>query len=822
VTDLIAVEDTTDPSAVVPAPPPKAPAWWRTPDFRKWRIRPKLVALVMIPVLAALLLAGLRINSGLAISAAYSRLATFARVLPALDNVVDALQAERDVSTALLVGSGAVDYSPLKPLRDKTDAAARTLTAQAKDVDTSHDRTLRAQLQEALGKLSGVGGIRDTVDSHSTAVAGNTNADYSATIQGLLNLTGQLSAHTGNGDIARRSLALQSLSGVKEAASEQRGILYGALLRGSFEGTATTLAAAHTTGNAFFISFQANTTPQGLAKYQSTVGGSSVDTVNRIVLLALATNTLKGLGTTSEDWWRASSEQISLLGKVQDNRRADLIAGIDSLRQHARNEAIASAAFVAVVLLLALIATVLVARSILRPLQRLRRSAHNIAYEQLPETVRQVQDGEIDGSSAHVEPISVPNNDEIGQVARAFDEVHTEAVRLAAQQAAMRTNVNKMFVNLSRRSQTLVERQLHLIDDLEAGEQDADQLANLFALDHLATRMRRNDENLLVLAGAEGGRQRKDPVPMLDVLRAASAEVEQYSRVRLTAQAGVELLGPAANDVIHLLAELLENATNFSPPSTLVRVRASNPHLDGDAVIEVEDEGIGMSAEELEAANEELASPRGMDVSMTALMGLFVVARLAQRHGISVQLRAARPHGVTAVVRLPAAILLTKDFSPLTDDAVKAQVPLASSPIFDALQSEWFTPHPPEPEILAPVAAMDRMSPAAVLASQPSNWASPGDEGWRVAQDIFSSSGSVEADAVTSAGLPVRVPGRQLIPGSASPQPAPAAAAATRAPSDARALSNFQQGVQRGRIGTPANGRHSQDDVRDQDDQEAR
>jgi signal transduction histidine kinase len=464
-----------------------------------------------------------------------------------------------------------------------------------------------------------------------------------------------------------------------------------------------------------------------------------------------------------------------------------------------------------------------VARSILRPLQTLRRSAHAIAYQQLPETVRQVQDGEVEGGSAHVEPISVPNNDEIGEVARAFDEVHTEAVRLAAQQAAMRTNVNKMFVNLSRRSQTLVERQLHLIDDLEAGEQDADQLANLFALDHLATRMRRNDENLLVLAGSEGGRQRKDPVPMLDVLRAASAEVEQYSRVRLTAQAGVELLGPAANDVIHMLAELLENATNFSPPSTLVRVRASNPELDGDAVIEVEDEGIGMSAEELEAANEELASPRGMDVSMTALMGLFVVARLAQRHGISVQLRAGRPHGVTAVVRLPAAVLLTKDFSPLTDDAVKAQVPMASSPIFDALQSEWFTPHPPLPDVPAPVAAADRMSPAAVLASQPSNWASPGDEGWRTAQDIFSTSGSVETDAVTSAGLPMRVPGRQLIPGTAGPQPAAAAAAATtRAPADTRGLSSFQQGVQRGRNGTTANGRHSQDDVRDQDDQEAR
>ncbi len=196
----------------------------------------------------------------------------------------------------------------------------------------------------------------------------------------------------------------------------------------------------------------------------------------------------------------------------------------------------------------------------------------------------------------------------------------------------MRGNVNKMFINLSRRSQSLVERQLRLIDELEASEQDADQLANLFKLDHLATRMRRNDENLLVLAGDQGARRRSDPVPMLDVLRAASGEVEQYGRVQLDAQPGFELAGTAVSDVVHLVAELVENATTFSSPSTLVWVRSHSLGASGEMMIEVEDHGIGMGPAELAAANEKLAAPIGMDVSMSRLMGLFVVGRLAQRH----------------------------------------------------------------------------------------------------------------------------------------------------------------------------------------------
>jgi len=169
-------------------------------------------------------------------------------------------------------------------------------------------------------------------------------------------------------------------------------------------------------------------------------------------------------------------------------------------------------------------------------------------------------------------PIGVTSTDEIGEVARAFDQVHREAVRLAADEAMLRGNLNAMFINLSRRSQSLIERQLSLIDSLEQSEQDSGRLSSLFRLDHLATRMRRNSENLLVLAGHEVTRRWSQPVPLVDVLRAAISEIEQYERVVFNVQPGIVVVGQAVNDVVHLVAEIVENATTFSPEDTQVYV----------------------------------------------------------------------------------------------------------------------------------------------------------------------------------------------------------------------------------------------------------
>jgi len=249
-------------------------------------------------------------------------------------------------------------------------------------------------------------------------------------------------------------------------------------------------------------------------------------------------------------------------------------------------------------------------------------------------------------------------------VARAFDAVHRQAIRLAADQATLQAGISAMFVNLSRRSQALVERQLQLIERLESNEQDADQLSNLFQLDHLATRMRRNSENLLVLAGTDVAKRNVAAVPMVDVLRAAVSEVEQYQRIVVQTPPTATILGRAASDIVHLLAELLDNATNFSPPDSQV-VMSSTRTADGALVVEIADRGVGMTDDELVAANSRLSGPASVDVSTSRRMGLIVVGRLAARHGVDVHLSSSAAggsgSGLTASVTVPTKLVPTSE-----------------------------------------------------------------------------------------------------------------------------------------------------------------
>ncbi|MDQ1645776.1 MAG: hypothetical protein QOJ50_1960, partial [Cryptosporangiaceae bacterium] len=327
-------------------------------------------------------------------------------------------------------------------------------------------------------------------------------------------------------------------------------------------------------------------------------------------------------------------------------------------------------------LIIAVTISLIVARSMVRPLTRLRGSALEVANHSLPDLVRRLREDEesppdtasLRAGSTHnridlpaIDPVEIHSNDEIGQVARAFNAVQLEAVRVATEQAQLRRSVSTMFVNLSRRSQLLVDRLIRLIDNLEQGEQDPDRLSDLFKLDHLATRMRRNDENLLVLAGADAGRRWNQPASLVDVLRAATAEVEQYTRVRLgTVDETIEVAARAVNDMVHLVAELLENATSFSSPRTDVVINARRSGE--EAIIEIEDQGIGMAKEQMEELNDRLARPPVFDVSVSRMMGLFVVGRLATRHHVGVHLKSANSGGTMAVVALSPEVLTPSQF----------------------------------------------------------------------------------------------------------------------------------------------------------------
>ncbi|MFG2980929.1 nitrate- and nitrite sensing domain-containing protein [Streptomyces sp. NPDC048258] len=361
-------------------------------------------------------------------------------------------------------------------------------------------------------------------------------------------------------------------------------------------------------------------------------------------------------GTTPQFWQAAATAKFDGYDEIEKELLDKAVKDAVAVSDEARTDAITNGAIVVVSLLAAFILAGLMARQMGRAMRRLRSAAFDIAEQRLPMLVDQLSRTDPGKVDTRVHPIPIDSQDEIGEVARAFDQVHREAVRLAAEQALLRGNVNAIFTNLSMRNQSLIEGQLTLITDLENNEADPDQLENLFRLDHLATRMRRNGENLLILAGEEPGRRWDQPVPLVDVLRAASSEVEQYERIELSGVSDAEIHGQAVTDLVHLLAELLENATTFSSPQTKVRVNATRLP-DGRVMVEIHDKGIGLTAEDFADINHKLANPPTVDAAISQRMGLFVVGRLADRHSIRVQLRpSGEAAGTTSLVMLPDAI----------------------------------------------------------------------------------------------------------------------------------------------------------------------
>ena len=352
-----------------------------------------------------------------------------------------------------------------------------------------------------------------------------------------------------------------------------------------------------------------------------------------------------------------STDQVA--AKVISNTTSSITKALNDRANSARTAAIRDTAIIAVVIVVALLLVLLVARSLMRPLQTLRRAALRAAHEDLPAEIERVRAGE---ELPSVEPIPVHTTEEIGQVAHAVDELHEQALMMAGEQAQLQMQVSGMFETLSRRSRSLVDQQLSLIDQLERDEDDPQRLDSLFKLDHLAARMRRNGTNLLVLAGATLRREHAEPVPVASVINAAASEVEDYQRVVTATVPDSSLVGAVAGDIIHLLAEVIDNALRYSPPTSPVRVSAVHTGNRG-VVIEVSDKGLGMTEGDLRMANMRLESGGEVTAYTARHMGLLVVGRLAEQHGLVVRLRSSvfgEPRsGTTAGIFLPAELIAT-------------------------------------------------------------------------------------------------------------------------------------------------------------------
>jgi len=390
---------------------------------------------------------------------------------------------------------------------------------------------------------------------------------------------------------------------------------------------------------------------QAELKKNPATGNSQVQTTRPPIVQPVSS-----IPTLQTVWDKGVDAKLSALQTTEQSVAGNIVSRATQLQQSAQQSAVTFLIITVAVLLVVLALALLVARSLVLPLRGLRAGALDIASVQLPERVRVLSENPESATSMDVAPINVASQDEIGQVARAFDQVHSEAVRLAGEQALLRSSFNAMFVNLSRRSQTLIERLARMIDNLEQNEDDPDRLGSLFSMDHLVTRMRRNSENLLLLAGHENPRKWSESVPLADIARAATSEIEQYNRVTLNIAPGVSIIGQAVSDVVHLLAELVENATIFSPKDTQVVV-GMQELTSGGVLIEIVDKGIGVSEARLTDMNWRLDNPPTIDVSVSRHMGLFAVARLAERHRVRVRLRPAPPQGLSALVWLPDSVI---------------------------------------------------------------------------------------------------------------------------------------------------------------------
>lgn len=537
-----------------------------------------------------------------------------------------------------------------------------------------------------------------------------------------------------------------------------------------------------------------------------------------------------------------------------------------------RAAALRDTAIILGAVLVALVVALGVGRSLVRSISLVRHGALQVARRKLPEEISRLSSGE---SVPEITALPVYTSEEVGQLARAVDDIHFQAVRLAGEHGT-RLQIGEMFETLSRRSKSLVEEQLALIEMLEQDEQDPLRLDHLFRLDHLATRMRRNGDNLLVLADTVERHLRLEPVPLDVVLRAAMSEVEDYQRVKLGPIVAGALTGASASDIGHLVAELIDNALRFSPPHSAVTVTVARA-VDAGLLIEVSDRGLGIAPEDLRAANDSLAMGGEVTADTTKRMGLFVVGRLARRHNATVRLRATAAltdePGVTASVHLPGALIAplpepeqieperqapaltlvppappshpipivnghngngvheaiingsdgtglpkrspgASGFARFTvvepaeppaeaqpepvaartaptsnafaffnasPDKVRAEAAVAdTAPIFEAMTSEW---------LMDPTSHGDRDG----------NWSTPADQGWAAAAHAS----DAPVDSRTTVGLPIRDPGKRLVPGHArfgADGPATRSAPVSRDPLEVRDLLRRQlAGVRDGR-----------------------
>ncbi|HEX6341543.1 nitrate- and nitrite sensing domain-containing protein [Umezawaea sp.] len=657
-------------------------------DWRNWRLPVKVAAVLLVPVAVAVGTGVLQIRGYVVRADSYAAIGKLVTLRSALTPLITAVQDERAHQ------AGRVDGTPpeANAFHERgavTTRAFEVVRGLAQDPATSLGDVASSRFAEVTTQVNGMPQLRQSIDAGSDVSV--SVIAYTTVLRSMLDFDQALINEFGDAALASTGGALHHLQMAGEQLSLQHAVLLSAVSRGRvLDSEVVALDQSRLRYLDRISDFAALATAEQRDLRTQTVTGRDVLARDRMVQDALTT-----VATADEpdppsleskvpagEWVTASRATDALVNKVLVGLEGELADTVATLQDETSDQA----GLISTILLASLLAAVGVGvvfgNNMIRSLLTLRRTALHVAQHQLPELVSDLR--EEGASEVVIEPVAVHTTEEFGQLARAFDAVHQQAVGSAVEQARLRGGLRNTFVNLSRRSQGLVERQLRLMEELERKEENPQQLANLFKLDHLATRMRRNNENLMVLSGTDVTRRFSKPIPLADVLRAAASEIEHYQRVVVQTTPQVEVVGYAASDLVRLIAELLDNATAFSPPRSHVMI-VGRPRNGGGVVIDVIDEGVGMSPADLEAANVRLRSVDADELPATRQMGHFVIARLAARHQIEVTLADQGPHrdGLRAVVGVPPDLVRTpRDAAPTVVDApppVERRAPVVPS-----------------------------------------------------------------------------------------------------------------------------------------------
>ncbi|MEZ3181010.1 nitrate- and nitrite sensing domain-containing protein [Streptomyces pimonensis] len=624
--------------------------------FRGKSIRRKIVALLLVPLLSLTTIwAFTTVLTGREASHLFDVSSVMEEVGYPVEDAVRVLQQERRQTLVYLADPRASDgLAALRRSRSATDAAVADVRRRAANVDVReamHGDS--GELGAVLDSFEGIESLRRSVEDG--AVDRSQALDlYNRLVDPCYTLLANLHV-VDDVELDKQYRALVGLARARELLSREDALLGSALIVGKLSRAEAREISDLMAQRTLMYDVGLPQLPASERDRYEAFWKNAVSAPLRVgEEAAVSSGPGAPRGITAKSWDVAAGEVLSELGALND-RAADRYQ--DRVRPVAMGvitQAVVAGVLGLVALLVSLVLSVRVGRGLVRDLRQLRLEAHEASGVRLPGVMRRLSAGEQIDVETEVPRLEYDKN-EMGEVGQALNTLQRAAVEAAVKQAELRAGVSEVFVNLARRSQVLLHKQLTLLDTMERRTEDAEELADLFRLDHLTTRMRRHAEGLVILSGAAPSRQWRKPVQLMDVVRASVAEVEDYERIEVRRLPRVAVTGPAVADLTHLVAELLENATVFSPPHTAVQVHGER--VANGFILEIHDRGLGMAADALLDANLRLAETPEFALSDTDRLGLFVVSRLARRQNVRVSLQPSPYGGTTAVVLIPDALL---------------------------------------------------------------------------------------------------------------------------------------------------------------------